>query len=234
MKLQGITSSAMVSYVVPAFDGLTWTSTGTLAVRHFHRDWIPNFDTGKVVQWNRTKFNKSKMRDQATYIVTRNGSAEMAHTWLLPPHSPHLLTFPLFRRPSEQRLFFKLRAVFLAVNTMDNGGLQWLSPETSMANLIYTTPMNFSSNGRVSIMQGIFVVELRHNGRRRPRRVKYPFPTVESTESTVATVLVTEGSPFVEDRFDLDRCRRPNDSLGSTRNVPVPEWNSRNVLSLWN
>lgn len=55
---------------------------------------------------------------------------------------------------------------------MDNGGLQWLIPKTSMANLIYTAPMNFSSNGRVSIMEGIFVVELRHNGQRRPRRVR--------------------------------------------------------------
>lgn len=53
-------------------------------------------------------------------------------------------------------------------------------------------------------------------------------PTTESGESNVATVLVTEGSPSVEDRFVLDRSYRANDSFGSTRDVLVPEWNSWN------
>ena len=53
--------------------------------------------------------------------------------------------------------------------------------------------------------------------------IRQPIPIIESAESTLAPVLVTESSHFVEDRFDLDRSRRPNDSLGSTRDEPVPE-----------
>ena len=55
--------------------------------------------------------------------------------------------------PRNSVLLFKVRAGFMAVNAMDNGGLQWLSPKTSMTILIYTAPMNLLSNGPVSIMQ---------------------------------------------------------------------------------
>lgn len=39
IKLQGITSSAIVRCVTPTFNGQTLTSTGTFVMRYFHHDW---------------------------------------------------------------------------------------------------------------------------------------------------------------------------------------------------
>ena len=85
MKLQGITSSAIVRCVAPTPGDQTLTSSGRELCDIFIAIGIPNFDIGKAVQQNRTKSKKTKRRDHAACIVTRNGSAEMAHIWLFLP-----------------------------------------------------------------------------------------------------------------------------------------------------